>query len=109
MNRPEARKYEPSTDNYAFEHYVADLERYCDYLEDARYDLLDGNHRLYEKNKQLEKALEKACHVIDDLKDCTNIGSEIYRNCPFKEECNKGRFNGCIASKEKWKEWLLND
>lgn len=55
------------------------------------------------------KALDKACHVIDDLKDCTNIGSEIYRKCPFKEECNKGRFNGCIASIEKWKEWLLHD
>lgn len=63
---------------------------------------------LNEEYTKLSKALDKACHVIADLNDCTNIGTDAYSKCPFFDECNKNRFNGCIASKEKWKEWLLN-
>ena len=54
-------------------------------------------------------ALDKACHVIEELNDCTNIGTDAYHKCPFMEECNKDRFNGCISNNEKWKEWLLNN
>ena len=61
------------------------------------------------KSRAYEKALDKACHVIQELNDCTNIGTDAYRKCPFFDECNKNRFNGCISNNEKWKEWLLND
>ena len=89
MNRPEARKYDPGRDDYAFEHYVEDLERYCDYLEDVKYDLLDGNHRLYEENKQLEKALDKACEELEN-KSCVKGLGQVGMNYA------------------EWKEWLLN-
>ena len=57
---------------------------------------------------KLSKALDKASDILYELNDCHNKWSEKYSHCPFYDECQKTQ-DGCIASKEKWKEWLLKE
>lgn len=59
----------------------------------------------------LEKAIDKACDVIAELNDCTNLISEKYKNCPFEKKCNNGLWHAsnCISNKENWIEWLMKD
>lgn len=70
--------------------YARKLEEYCD---------------------ELEKELDKACDVIVELNDCTNLSSEKYGHCPFEKKCNNGLWHAqnCISNKENWKEWLMKD
>lgn len=52
----------------------------------------------------LEKALDKACNIIEDLNDCTNRAYK-YTTCPFREDCEKS--DVCLSTPERWKEYLL--
>lgn len=84
MKRPNKYDFDFSED------YESNLETYCDYLE---------------------KALDKACDVIVELNDCTNLSSEKYGHCPFEKKCNNGLWHAqnCISNKENWKEWCMKD
>lgn len=62
MNRPKAREYDPSIDDYAFEHYVEDLEKYCD---------------------GLERALDKACEMLSDVVE--DVNGKLWTKRHWKE------------------------
>lgn len=107
MKRPELEYAENCT---LIHTYARKLEEYCDYLEAiiSKGDCITH----YEKEIQrLEKALDKACEVIVELNDCTNLISEEYLHCPFGKKCNdtNGHFSICVSNKENWKEWLLDE
>ena len=53
------------------------------------------------------EALEKACNILVDLNQCTNVHSDEYCCCPFRDEREKG--DECISTHEKWKEYLLKE
>lgn len=56
MNRPVANKYDTSVDEFAFEHYVDDLENYCDELEEENKKM---EEEVFEYQKLSNKALSK--------------------------------------------------
>lgn len=77
--------------------YAGQLELYC--------------YELEKKIERLEKALDKACDVIVELNDCTNLSSEKYGHCPFEKKCNNGLWHAsnCVSNKENWKEWCIKN
>lgn len=59
------------------------------------------------KSRAYEKALDKASDILYDLNDCDNLRAKNFGRCPFYDRCES--LDKCIASKEKWKEWLLKE
>lgn len=107
MKRPELEYAENCT---LIHTYARKLEEYCDYLEAivSKGDCVTH----YEKEiERLEKELDKACDVIVELNDCTNLSSEKYGHCPFEKKCNNGLWHAsnCVSNKENWKELLMKD
>lgn len=74
-------------------------------------DLINEYFEIIEEKERLEKELDKACDVIVELNDCTNLSSEKYGHCPFEKKCNNGLWHdqNCISNKENWKELLMKD
>lgn len=62
---------------------------------------------LYAEYTKLSKALDKASDILYELNDCYNLRAENFARCPFYDYCES--IDKCIASPEKWKEWLLTD
>ena len=56
--------------------------------------------------EKLMKALDNACEMIEDLKECTNPHAEENWSCIFREECEKG--DKCLATMENFKKYLLS-
>ena len=75
----------------------------------SKKELMRIIEKLQNENKKIEKELDKACDVIVELNDCTNLSSEKYGHCPFEKKCNNGLWHAsnCISNKENWKEWCM--
>lgn len=64
-------------------------------------------HEIAEYIDKLEKTVDKATELLSDIHDCQMVGDLYYHECPFREECKKGEHQNCIATDEKWKEYLF--
>ena len=73
--------------------YINKLEHYCHSLEDKVEDLKA-------RCEAMNKAINRACKVIDDITGSCPLGQfDYYNDC---ENC-ENRYRAC------WKEWLLED
>lgn len=75
-------------------------------------ELLDNYSKLYKihkltlsKNFQLDKALDKVCQTLADMKSACDCYE--FETCPFREKCSEGT-NYCY-NKDNWKEWAMKD
>ena len=75
-----------------------------DYRVEKQLDDWVTIHREYMK---LSNALDKASDILYELNDCDNLRAKNFGRCPFYDYCES--IDKCIASKEQWKEWLLNN
>ena len=116
MNRPNKELItEWSLNSYA--DYTNELEKYCDFLEDKTRETLfqicylkQDYSDLFEKNKALEKSLDKACSELEEytyMKCEYHCGGGCYNE--NKEECDDVCFFKNLQSAQGWKEHLLED
>ena len=87
--------------------YARKLEEYCDYLE-AIVSKGDCVSHYEKKIEVLEKALDKACELLEKHRIGTTCDEENYKKC-MENHC----FNSCIhlrnMTKEECKEWCMKD
>ena len=63
-------------------------------------------YELLDRCKKLEKAVDKACKELVNLKEAADCFE--YAECPFREECEQAMCGNCYKVKS-WKEWLMKD
>lgn len=65
---------------------------------DSLQELIENHFDLVEKYKELEKALDKACFMLEKEMNNRVANAEIKLSCGIK-----------TMNKEEWKEWCLNE
>lgn len=116
MNRPN-KKDDP---NYPFEFpntYLSELEKYCDeleanceeqrdykeYFKSCYGSIIDENERLADRVDELEKALDKACNILNRDLYCQDCRYK-YSKASVCDNCGDGQIG-----EEKWKQWLMKE
>ena len=107
MNRPKMDSYDLST-KYTMCAFIRDLEKYCDELERklSGHDILvKYADDLLADNKELNKALDKACEFINDIHSCPldTFDFEVEGGC--ESVCLERTENSSLC----WREWALSD
>lgn len=83
-----------------------EIIEYIELLERENKALDEEGVAKCELNKQLEKALDKACELIS-----SDVCINCYA-CYFEKECKSKEADKCIANnmnKEEWKEWCMKN
>lgn len=98
-------KYQEAIDIMA--RYISDckcgIKRYGDREIDSAMDKIVELEKHCDK---LEKAIDKACTQLVNLKEAADCFE--YDGCPFREECKQAICGKCYKV-ESWKEWLMKD
>ena len=62
---------------------------------------------IFREYTKISKALDKTSDILYELNDCDNLRAKNFGRCHFYDYCES--IDKCIASKEKWKAWLLKN
>ena len=99
-------KYENSIDRISFKIKEITSNLGLDLDDQLLSEDIKNIYELLDRCNKLEKALDKACNELVNLKEAADCFE--YSECPFRKECEQTMCGKCYKVKS-WKEWLMRD
>ena len=105
-DKQDMNKYENSINRISFKIEEIASNLGLDLDDQLLSEDIKNIYELLARCDKLERALDKACAHLVNLKEAADCFE--YAECPFREKCEQAICGNCYKVKS-WKEWLMKD